>query len=350
MMKRSFPSWQLPRALIVPALLSCLAAALPVAISTAAPPVIAPGECLYLVGAPPGEPLAATEETDAGTLVRDTCTAVDEHVGTNEGLSNSAHAFALTPLGFGRRTCTAAAWISHTFSTSPDGEPVRGHVTVTGGVLGFVELPASGSDDSEAAFDVSLQILEIDPSLPTPTILASETLLSGAAGLGLTTFDEPFSRRLDATLRPGRTHAVRLVLTVWGSFAFTSDFGSPGSGRNVHYDSIETCLDPPADNSALIALLDAHDAADDAADLERKLYAKECMPSVWMPAAQGGRLEDARALVANLLSRAVATGDPNVNARVAQSRLDQADAAILAGQYQRACRNLADGLGALTTP
>ena len=116
-------------------------------------------------------------------------------------------------------------------------------------------------------------------------------------------------------------------------------------GRH-YYDSIEVCLDKPQDDSAVQARLDALEDA----DLEQKLYEKECMPGVWMPIADGGRLEDARALVAQRLLQAVSTGDAGVNAHVAQARLEQADAAAAAGQYQRACRSLVDALHALTTP
>jgi hypothetical protein len=86
------------------------------------------------------------------------------------------------------------------------------------------------------------------------------------------------------------------------------------------------------------------------ADLEAKLYRKECMPGVWMPAAQGGRIEEARVLVAERIDSAVATGDSGVNAHVARMKLAAADAALASGQYQRACKNLADSMRALTTP
>ena len=103
-------------------------------------------------------------------------------------------------------------------------------------------------------------------------------------------------------------------------------------------------------NIAADARINKFFANADIPGLEKKLYEKECMPSVWLPAAQGGQLEIARALVADRLTRAVASGDPNVNAHVAAARLAAADAAAAAGQYQHACRDLCDGLHALTTP
>ena len=313
----------------------------------AEPPVVAPGSCLYLVGAPAGAPAATTEQTESGTEVLEICNSTFAHVGTNEVGPNSAEAYVMTPIGTGATACTASAWVGHSFGTAPDGGPVHGEVTVTGAIKGLVQLPSSTTIAGLARFDISLQLLDFDPVLPTPTVVNSVSIvIEPEAGNGTTIFDQPFSRRLDAVFVPGRIYGVRLRVTVRGSVTYTSDFGSPGSGNNVHYDSIEVCLDPPRDDSAITSRLDAFGDA----DLETKLYEKQCMPTVWMPAAQGGRLEEARTLVANLLTRAVATNDPGVNAHVAEMRLAQADASIASGQYQRACRSLSDGLRALTTP
>jgi hypothetical protein len=321
----------------------------PVLSARADPPVVEPGECLYLVGAPAGAPAAAREQTHEGTRVRDVCNAVDEHVGTNEVGPNSASVFIASPLGSAERGCEVAAWVGHEFDAGGTAR-TTGRITVTGALLGHIAQfnTSAAFAGVEGRVAVEMQVVATDPALPSvETILASAVLLERSVTIGELDFDEPFSQRLEATFVHGRTYGARLVVTLQGAIGFYDlDFGSPGSGNNVRYDSIEVCLDAPPDDGALHARFDRLE--EDA--LERALYQRRCYPGVWLPAALGGRAEDARALVATRLADATASGDPGVNVHVARMRLDAADADLASGRYQRACRDLSEGLRALTTP
>jgi hypothetical protein len=102
---------------------------------------------------------------------------------------------------------------------------------------------------------------------------------------------------------------------------------------------------------ALEAKADAAGAEDERRsleDIERLLQERECIVSLWLPAAHGGRLERARDLVADLIARATASGDPSANPRLAAQKLADADAAQAAGDFQRACQLLSDALRAMT--
>jgi len=83
---------------------------------------------------------------------------------------------------------------------------------------------------------------------------------------------------------------------------------------------------------------------------EQLLIDKDCVPTLWLPTAQGGRLEEVRDHVARRIGAAAAAGDPRPNLAVAQARLVEADAAYGEGRYQDSCRRLSDALRALTTP
>lgn len=140
--------------------------------------------------------------------------------------------------------------------------------------------------------------------------------------------DHAFAQRLAARFRPETTYRVRMVLALSESGdGATLDLGSLVSGRGARHDSIEVCLAAPPDDSSLRADV----ASLMALDLERQLYARECLPTIWLPAAQGGRLEEPRALAADLLTRSAASNDPGVNQHVAESRPEQADASITSG-------------------
>lgn len=65
-----------------------------------------------------------------------------------------------------------------------------------------------------------------------------------------------------------------------------------------------------------------------------------CIPSLWLPAAQGGKLETVRDHVASLIQGAISSGDPTVGAATAANHLAAADALIGSGQYRKACQRL----------
>jgi hypothetical protein len=118
----------------------------PVLSARADPPVVEPGECLYLVGAPAGAPAAAREQTREGTRVRDVCHAADEHVGTNEVGPNSASVFIASPLGSAERGCEVAAWVGHELDAGGTAR-TTGRVTVTGALLGHIAHRRPGPAD-----------------------------------------------------------------------------------------------------------------------------------------------------------------------------------------------------------
>jgi hypothetical protein len=244
-------------------------------------------------------------------------------------------------------SCFARAWVGHEFRLVGTSQS-HARVDVMGTIAGSWGSPGLGiSTRDPITVSVEARLEELDPLLGQYEVLAQNLAFSRVGADLVVNIDEVFVGTLQAVLTGGRTYRVTILLAVQvpGTLA-NVDLGPPGSGHGARIDSIEVCIDPPPDDSAITSRLDALELA----DLEAKLYRKECMPGVWMPVAQGGKLETARQLVADRLAQATATNDPNVNARVAAMRLQAADADITAGQYQHACRDLADGLHALTTP
>lgn len=315
--------------------------------ASAAPPIVNPGECVYLYGAPPGAAAATHEDTVSGTRIFDYCGA-DTYV-TTGGTSPTSVEVGLVDLHMtSDDQCSATAWTGHRFALAPGGAPALVRVDIAGSLNGaFLDITSIRNHELVLSCDVS----EVSTTTAVPVAIASAVLMEHAPiPPYLTLPDEPFSSRFEFTALPGRAYEVALRLTGHKlGTGGTIDFGTPGSGRGAHYDSIQVCVEEPPEDvlrrefATLLSTL-----GDD--DLESRLYARECKPTVWMPAAQGGRLEAARSLAADLLARAVATGDPGVNAHVATQRLVQADDHVAAGQYQRACRSLSEVVRALTTP
>lgn len=318
----------------------CLTA-LPVA---SAPPVLSPGTCTYLTGTPPGGTAAGSDEPFEGVLVDDVCDIVVT-AGVRGFGDDSVQMHMADTLG-GSYACRASAWVGHEFVTGP--LPVgTARVDVTGHVNGTFSYDRTGLARSALGVRVEAVVSEVDPLTGVEEPIGSTVLYERLGEDVEFNVDRDVVATVPITVRPSMRYRVALVLTARGPYIrYVVDLGPPGTGRGARIDSIEVCIDAPPDDSALRARLDALELA----DLEAKLYRKECMPGVWMPLAQGGKLETARQLVADRLAQATATADPNVNARVATMRLQSADEDITVGQYQRACRDLADGLRALTTP
>lgn len=311
-------------------------------------PEVRPGTCLYLIGAPAGAPAATTEETVESARVYETCDSI-AHLTPHAAGDSRIEAWIepTNPLGNTAEACLAETAIGHLFSVGALSGATNGHVDVTGAYDGFMFTRVDIHTASTSSAKLELLLEEQDPLSLAWITMNSATVFERVVDGQSLEMSGSFARRLDGRFRAGRTYAVRMSLQIGQTRVFrTIDFGSPGSGRNAHYDSIEVCLDAPPDDSALRARLDALEGD----EIEEALYEKECRPSIWKPAANGGRLEEARALVADLITTSVATGDPGVNAHVAQMRLASADDAIAHAQYQRACRSLSDAVRALTTP
>ena len=318
-----------------------LLTALPVA---SAPPVLSPGTCTYLTGTPVGGTAATSDEPFDGVLIDDVCEVVLT-VGVR-GFGDDSVQIHMDGSASAGQPCHASAWVGHEFATEPlSGGTAR--VDVAGHVNGTFNYERTGLARSALGVRIEAVVSEVDPLTGVEERVGSAVLYERLGEDVNFRVDRDVAGTVPVTVRGATRYRVALVLTARSPYTtYLIDFGPPGTGRGARIDSIEVCIDAPPDDSALRARLDALEIA----DLEAKLYRKECMPGVWMPVAQGGKLETARQLVADRLAQATATADPNVNARVATMRLQSADEDITAGQYQRACRDLADGLRALTTP
>lgn len=110
-------------------------------ISAAAAPVVQPGSCLYLVGAPPGAPAAAAEERDGDAGVMTECGISDAGAAINRDGENWIQAWAPSPSFVQlNKSCVAFAWISHDFEVGPGfGAPIKGIVRVMGRYFGKLE-------------------------------------------------------------------------------------------------------------------------------------------------------------------------------------------------------------------
>lgn len=364
---------------LVLALLACLGSL--IATSTwAAPPTIAAGECTYLVGAPPGAPLAPTEERDNGTRVIDVCDAPTSHVAVSASIPNAVEVAASALSG--RRQCDMVAWTGHAFTVAGSGPPVAGHATIEGALQGQIQ-GSFGGVTQEDRVEVRVEIVELLPELSKEAIVASELVFeSKTLGDAPRNYDLSFGRRLDARFTPGRSYVVRLSLNIRVGIFFDFDFGSPGSGRHARYDSIQVCLDPPDDLAALRAevaranagiddlrvgqqdlardvtdirgLLDVMDAkldellaasrATNDQSLEWQLLQRDCTPSIWLPEASGGRMAGARTLVERRLAAIEALPGRARETQQARRKLAGADEALVDGDNRRACGLLAEAL------
>lgn len=300
-------------------------------------PLVEPDSCVYLVGAPAGAIAAGSESTGAASRIGVPCTMTANATTGADG-PNSAQILIqqLNPI-FDSCAATSATW--HEFQVAGGPSPVTGRVDLAGRIHGAYR---RATDYVSPLVLIEATLEELDPLRGALELLGRTEIVRWEGASREEELDRDFGVTLTGVFHPGRTYRVSLRLSAEaGQRSDFIDFGPPGTGRGARYDSIEVCLDAPVGGTDDEAAL---------RDLEEKLYLKQCMPTVWLPASQGGRLEEARDLLADLLARATASGDPGVNARVAGMRLASADADILEGSYQRACRNISDGVRALTTP
>jgi hypothetical protein len=120
-------------------------------------------------------------------------------------------------------------------------------------------------------------------------------------------------------------------------------------------DAIEVKLDTgsgvlnalEAKLDAVEAKLDAMQAEADAAEAEgweEHLCALECMPHLWLPAAEGGHLEEVRDWVTAQVDHAEATGEREVSVARARQQLGIGNSMLANGLFVRACQAYARAL------
>lgn len=113
-----------------------------------------------------------------------------------------------------------------------------------------------------------------------------------------------------------------------------------------------SCADPQGGLLAEVADLKAQVEALQTHTVMQALHACDCPPSVYLPAASGGRYETVETLVDGMLTEVANLGDPDVasNLASAQQCRDLADEAEGAGRYNLACKALATTLQLLSEP
>lgn len=305
------------------------------------PPVVAPGECLYLIGAPPGEPAATTEVTGSGTRIYDVCdTAAFAEVGRDA--PHRIHLWAVNGLaGSDSRGCRFEGYSEHEFNVGGS-TPTWVTISASGSVTGL--LRNSSVSTNQVPLVVTLQLRAISVSATGDTVLQTTEVLRHAPGslLGELNIDDNWSGSLRVLVRSGERLKVRLVLTVEIAGRYqVLDLGAPGSGFGAHYDSLLACTIP---------LGEATSEGLATCEVEENLHEKRCLPCLWLPAAQGGHLEEAMSHVFARIAQAAASGDVGANMGLAQDRMSRAEGELARREYQRACRSVSDALRALTTP
>jgi hypothetical protein len=240
--------------------------------------------------------------------------------------------------------CRTAATTWNAFIVGPASGSVRGRIIVRGRYLGEIVEPTVAVE-AEALARLRVELVQVDVA-GAEACVTDQSALDVDHQAGMVTFDSDFGVVLEAMLLPGETYRVRLSAAVDAYGLVRSyDFGSPGSGRGFWYDSVKVCIDAPD-----VATLDTRLGSLELNDIEESLYRSECVPSLWLPATHGGRLERARQLVSDLRDEAIASHAPGVDGPGAAARLLASDAAAASGDYQRACCNLSQALRALTAP
>lgn len=325
-------------ALTVLTIVVALSAASP---ATAQPPAIEAGECLYLVGAPPGAPAAETEETTQGTRIYDGCTLpASVEVDADGPYRVRAWMTEEPSLGPSRNVCELVGRVGHQFVVVEGGEDrLRAWVRVSGTARGLIESTLS-SENVQHLARVVVIATELGPDGRPAEVARKVAFAKYTVSNERRRLDESFGVRLDFDARPGATYSVELLLELEGrANVDLIDFGRPGTDRFAGYDQVEACLGRRGSADAAARSL-----------LEQALYRRECYPEIWLPEEQGGRLEEARDLVSLRLGQAESSGAPGIHGAGARRELERADEAIASGDHQRACQALTRAIHALTTP
>ena len=304
------------------------------------PPAVQPGECLYLLGAPPGAPAATVEVTHSGTKIYDDCRPHVPHVEVGRDAPHRLTAWAewRSPTGFEYQGCLIQAWSEHEFRVDSDG-PAWIHLSAAGRMTALLRAFDNSSFDKPLTASLVLELRQQSPDGGDRVIELRPVIVRGAATKELV-IDDAWGLTLAALVPSGGVYRARLQLEIdVEKFFREADVGSVASGRGAGYDSIEVCVTPMGTGATGLS-----------SEIERDLHDKRCIPSLWLPASRGGRLEEAHAIVQGLTDAAEASGEPGANVTLARERLQRADDEAGRGQYQRACRSLSDALRGLTSP
>lgn len=307
------------------------------ALALADPPVVASGECLYLYGAPPGEPAATTEVTGSATRIFDDCTQ-DLHVEVGRDTPHQIQAWLGSTSG--GRGCQATAHADHEFVADLSA-PAWVIVAASGDVSGLIETSFNPSFTAVIRFD-----LEIVKTAPEGEVVVGRTTVFSHEHIGnLNRLQLAQSWSGSVMALVGSTASLRARLAAYIQFIGTTDeldLGAPGSGYGAAYSTLSACVIPV--HSAGGA------AGPEASTVERDLHDKRCLPYLWLPEAQGGTLESTMSLVLERIDQAAASGDPHAQITIARDRMNRAAIEFSRGEFQRTCRSVSDALRALTTP
>ena len=323
------------------AVVACVVLSLAVPASAVDAPVIRPGECLYLLGAPAGAPAATTEVSYDGTEFTDTCS----HIPHAEVNRDAPHRMSVwierrNLLPGEPNGCFVAAFSANEFSIPADIGAAWLFASASGDATGLMEGAGAANFDERMRATLELQALAVAPDGSERVLAARNVLEREVSAQAVMSVENRWSSTLSVPVAGGGTYRLRLRLQLQIFHGLvTMDFGTPASGRGAGYDSLSVCVTRMSDGVS---------PQDD--QLERDLYDKRCMPSMWLPAARGGKLDAAASLVDRLTDAAVASGEAGVNAGVARERAARAATEIASGQYQRACRDLSEAVHMLTTP
>jgi len=220
-------------------------------------PEISPGECIYLVGAPPGAPAAAEEERNGDGGRFEVCTNPVAGGAANRDGDNMVQAWIMrrVNLNFQPDSCRAFAWVSHDFRV-PDttAGPVPASITMEGFFTGVID---SGEffidyDTFDSGARLWIELLERNPETAGLAMVAEAEVFDREIPEGILELQGLFARQVQVTLRPGAVYQVRLHLEVWVDAAGVDnwvmeevDFGLPGpigpDTRFARYDSIKVC-------------------------------------------------------------------------------------------------------------
>lgn len=227
-------------------------------------------------------------------------------------------------------------------SAGPSRSELRSLILELSAAVAMIEAKLDDRPDLDTIFE-ALARLEADVAALEAKLdaqaLQLDSIASGVDGLGEAVADldvDVASLEAKADEVPGRFDGVDEALAALEAKADTVD------ARFDELDGAVAALEAKAD-------MEADESRDELLrEIEARLEATQCVPWLWLPAGEGGRLELARDHVAARIEAAVRTGDPDVNPALAAARLAEADAMIAAARYSRACSKLSDAIRALT--
>lgn len=322
------------------AVVACALVAIAVPAGAVDPPVIRPGECLYLLGAPPGAPAATTEVSYDGVIVRDHCSQVPHaEIGRDAPHRITTWMDRRIPLVDEPRGCQVAAFAENEFAVLAS-DPAWIQVSASGTIAGQMgdDVPGVGGTSIEAI--LSLVLEQVAPDGTAVSLSRDEVRHHVIDVTNQLLVDDSWSGTVSARVAGGGLFRIRLAFELRADgIVSVLDFGTPGSGRGVGFDRVSACVMRLSDGGSTVA-----------DDLERDLYDRRCMPMLWLPSNNHGRLDDALMLVSSRIEDALNSGESGTNIPVARARVARATTEIASGQYQHACRSLSDALHALTTP